>query len=454
MTSTKKRLVIIGGVAAGMSAAAKARRSNPDLDITVFEKGEWISYSACGLPYLVGGLVEGPQRLVARTVEQFAQQGITVKLHHTVTEIHPARHTITVVDGAAPDQPIEVPYDTLLIATGARPRRPNVAGVDLEGVFNLYVMTDALAMQEYISKHQPRHAVIVGGGYIGLEMAENLAHLGLKIHVVQRPPQLFSHIDKEIAEEVAKELERNNVDLSLCDSVLETCESDHGRVSCAKTSQGRIQTDLLLLSTGIQPNVEVFAQAGGKLGETGAIAVDEYMRTNLEDIYAAGDCAEHLHRLTGKADWVPLGTTANKQGRIAGENIAGGEAAFKGILGTAITRVFNLGVGMTGLNEAKAQAAGFDYATAVIDSTDIAGYYPGAGPLRVKIIAERGTGRLLGGQVIGTGGVDKRTDVLATALHNEMNVEELSWLDLGYVPPYNSVWDPVHVAAQVVAKKV
>jgi NADPH-dependent 2,4-dienoyl-CoA reductase/sulfur reductase-like enzyme len=451
MTS-KRCLVVIGGVAAGMSAASKARRSDPELDIVVFEKGEWISYSACGLPYFVGGLVERPDQLVARTVEGFAKQRIDVKLRHAVTGIDTQNRVVHVVDQSSPGgRSFDVPYDALMIATGARPIRPDVARLDLEGVFNVYQMPDALTLREFIARRKPKRAVIVGGGYIGLELAESLARFGIELHVVQRPPQLFSSIDKEITDLVARELDRHAVDLTLGDSVLEACEGEDGHVTCVQTSMGTIPTDLVLVATGARPNVELAARAGITLGAAGAIAIDNHQRTSAPDVYAGGDCAEHFHRILRRPTWVPLGTTANKQGRVAGANIAGDDTVFPGIVGTTITRVFDLEVGRTGLTEAEAKKEGLDYAATVVDYTDIAGYYPGAAPLRIKLVAERSSGRLLGVQAAGRG-VDKRIDVAATALHAGMTVDELGWLDLGYVPPLNSVWDPLMVAANAVLK--
>lgn len=451
----RRRMLVIGGVAAGMSAASKARRTNPDLEIVVFEHGDWISYSACGLPYFVGGLVENHEALLARSVEQFAAQRIEVRLRHTVVAINPERHTVSVRRTDEPDaEPTEEGYDTLLLATGARPSIPAIEGLDLEGVFNLYVMDDALRMRAFIERHKPRRAAVVGGGYIGLEMAENLAHLGLEIALIQRPPQLFSSVDDEIAEPIADELERHGVDLSLCDSIARACSGAHGRVEHIDTTQGERDADLVLLATGVRPHVDLARNHGATIGITGAIAVDDHQRTNLPDVYAAGDCAEHYHLLTGTPFWVPLGTTANKQGRIAGENMAGGDVRFKGIVGTAITRAFQLEIGRTGLSEREAANLRREVACEVVNYSDIAGYYPGSAPLRLKLVAERGTGKLLGAQAVGGGGVDKRIDVLATALHAGMDLEQLAWLDLGYAPPFNSVWDPIHVAAGNLLKRV
>jgi NADPH-dependent 2,4-dienoyl-CoA reductase/sulfur reductase-like enzyme len=354
----------------------------------------------------------------------------------------------------APDAPaLEQPYDALVIAAGARPNRPPVAGLDLEGVFALTTMPDALGLREFIQRHRPRRAVIVGGGYIGLEAAENLSRHSIAVTVVQRPEQLLTGLAPEFSDMVAAELSRQGVDMSLCDSVLEACAGRDGRVACVETSQGSIETDLVLLATGVRPNVEVASAAGVALGETGAIAVGPQLQTNLDGVYAAGDCAEHFHRVTRRPAWVPLGTVANKQGRIAGANAAGGDETFPGIVGTTITRVFDLGVGRTGLSPEEARRAGLDFAAASVDYTDIAGYYPGAAPLRLLIVAERGSGRLLGLQAIGKG-ADKRVDVAAAALFAGMTVDQIAWLDLGYAPPFNSVWDPLLVAASAVQRQL
>ena len=445
-------MIVIGGVAAGMSAAAKARRINPQLAITVFERGEWVSYSACGLPYLVGGLVESHNQLLARSPDEFAKQRIDVRLRSLVTAIDAANQTLTVTtaEGATETHT----YDALLLATGARPNTPKIEGAALDGVFSLYTMADALRLQAFLATAKPKRAVLVGGGYIGLEMAENLARHGIAITLVQRPPQLFSSVDADIGDRVLAEVERNGVNVALCESVVSACSGSGQRVQSVETNHGSIETDLVLFATGVRPNIELAQAAGVHIGATGAIAVNDHQRTNVPNIYAAGDCAEHFHRIANHPYWVPLGTTANKQGRVAGENSAGGDVRFHGIVGTAITRAFDLSIGRTGLNEAEAARLGFDAVAAAVDFTDIADYYPHAGPLRVKLVAERGTGRLLGGQAVGTGGVDKRIDVLATALHANMQIDELATLDLGYAPPFNSVWDPILVAAGQLAKKV
>lgn len=446
------RFVIIGADAAGMSAASEARRADPDLEIVVYDRGRFASYSQCGLPYLVGGVVESRDRLIARTIAQFAARAITVRLGQEVTAIDPEDRTVRVQPSAGGAES-EDRYDRLLIATGASPVRPRLPGLDLDGIFPLDVMEDAIAIQDHLRAARPERAVIVGGGYIGLEMAENLVRLGLRVKLVQRGEQLFSSVDCEIAEPLNDELERHGVDLSLCDSVIEACEGRGGRVRGVTTDAGDVPAELVVLATGVQPNVELARAANVRCGDTGAIAVDAHLRTNWPDIFAAGDCAEHWYRPLRRPYWVPLGTTANKQGRIAGRNAAGGSERFAGIVGTAITRVFDLEVARTGLSEGEAARLGLESVATTLDSTDHAGYMPDAGSLTVKLVAERGTGRLLGGQAIGRGGVDKRIDTLATALYAGLTVEELTRLDLAYAPPFNSVWDPIQVAATSLLRK-
>ncbi len=448
-----RRFVIIGADAAGMSAASEARRVDPDLAITVFDRGRFASYSQCGLPYLVGGLVADEIRLVARTIGEFAARGITVQLGHEVTAIDPDGRSVRVRNLTGGEEWDE-PYDRLLIATGAAPVRPAGPGLDLDGIFHVDIMEDALAIQAYIREWWPKRATIVGGGYIGLEMAENLVRRGLEVRLVQRGDQLFHAVDAEVAAPLEAELERNGVDMRLCDSVFEACEEGRdGRVATVATNGGEVPADLVILATGTRPAVELAVAAGIPTGATGAIAVDDHLRTNRPEVFAAGDCAEHWHRVLQLPVWVPLGTTANKQGRIAGRNVAGGDDAFAGIVGTAITRVFDLEVGRTGLSEGGMREHGLDPVVATIDSTDHAGYLPDARPLTVKLVAERGTGRLLGGQAIGRNGVGKRIDVLATALYTGLTVEDLTRLDLAYAPPFNSVWDPVQVAATALLRK-
>jgi NADPH-dependent 2,4-dienoyl-CoA reductase/sulfur reductase-like enzyme len=314
-------------------------------------------------------------------------------------------------------------------------------------VFHLDVMEDAVAIRAFLEAHAPKRAVVVGGGYIGLEMVENLVRRGLQVHLVELGNQVFPSVDLDTAAAIKEELAQHQVDLSLCDSVLQACEGQHGRVQQVTTSRGVTSADMVLLAVGIRPIVDLAVAAGIELGATGAIAVDEHLQTNIANIYAAGDCTEHWHRVLRKPAWVPLGTTANKQGRLVGRNVTGSNDAFAGIVGTAVTRVFDLEVARTGLSEREARASGLKVVSTTLASTDQAGYMPDAQSLMVKLVAEQDTGRLLGGQVVGKAGAAKRIDVLATALHSNLTLEELTRLDLAYAPPFNSVWDPVQAAA-------
>lgn len=447
-----KRLVIIGADAAGMSAASEARRADPDLEIFAYDRGGFASYSQCGLPYWIGDVVGSRDDLIARTVAAFAKQRITVHLHHEVTAIDPARGQVLVRD-RTDDREFSTDYDRLLIATGATPIRPDLPGLDLDGIFVLDVMEDAIAIRDYIARHTPRHAVIVGGGYIGLEMAENLVARGIETRIVQRGEQLFGIVDREIAERINDTLAQHGVNLDLCDTTLEGCAGNHGRVEHIHTQAGELPADLVIVAVGIAPAVELARAAGIALGATGAITVDRQQRTNLPDHWAAGDCAEVWHRILRRPVWAALGTIANKQGRVAGRVIAGGQAAYAGIVGTAITRVFDLEVGRVGLTEREAKEEGFSVVATTLDSTDRAGYMPDARDLVVKLVAERDTGRLLGGQVLGHGGVAQRIDVLATALYAELTLAALTELDLEYAPPFNSVYDPIQVAATSLLRK-
>jgi NADPH-dependent 2,4-dienoyl-CoA reductase/sulfur reductase-like enzyme len=444
--SRLQRFLIVGADAAGMSAASEARRSDPSLLITALDRGGFASYSQCGLPYWLGGLITDREQLIARTTKKFMELGINVLIHHNVTAVDTERGIVEVWDlesGGSTEQP----YDHLLIATGASPVTPTLPGLDLMGVFNLDVMEDAIAIHDYLERYEPKRAVVVGGGYIGLEMVENLWRLGLKVQLVELGNQLFPSVDRDLAALVAEELTGQGVDMSLCDSVLQACEGRDGRVKEVTTNQGTVAADMVLLAVGVRPNVEVAAAAGIGIGATGAIAVDRQLRTNVPNVYAAGDCAEHWHRVMRKPAWVPLGTTANKQGRIVGRNVTGNNDAFAGIVGTAATRIFDVEVARTGLSEEEARRAGFETVGGSLTTTDVAGYMPDAQPLTVKVIAEAGTGRLLGGQAMGRAGAAKRIDVLATALFNDLDLSALTELDLAYAPPVNSVWDPLQVTA-------
>jgi NADPH-dependent 2,4-dienoyl-CoA reductase/sulfur reductase-like enzyme len=442
-------LVVIGGVAAGMSAAAKARREDRSLDVLVYERGPYISYAACGMPYLVAGDIPSHQDLIVRTPEQMAQQGVQVHIRHQVTGIDPTARTVTVRDLAG-GREFSQAYDKLVIATGARAAWPPLPGSELEGVLALRSLESGLAIQEFMARHEPKRAVVVGGGYIGVEMAETFRRLGLEVTMIVRSGQVLRQtLDDDMRALVHAELARHRVELVPGTAV---ALEGNGHVEAVITEDGRYPCDVALLGVGALPNTELARSAGVALGHTGAIATDDGMRTNLPDVFAAGDCAEALHLVTGEPAYIPLGSTANKQGRVAGTNAAGGQARFAGVVGTMIVRAFDLAVASTGLTAREARARGWPARETLIQDHDVARYFPGAVEIHVKLIADDETGRLLGSQMVGKHGVAKRIDVLATAIYQRMTVADLQNLDLSYAPPFAPVWDPILVAANVAAK--
>ena len=448
-----ERLIVIGGCAAGMSAASKARRLNPDLEVVVYEKTGFVSYASCGLPYYVSGIISDHNKLVVRTPAQFAKQNIEVQLHHKVTEVEAENRRVRVTDLEDGHSWYES-YDRLLIATGGGPTMlPDFSLGDLGGVFVLRAVEDGVAVRDFVQREKPKHAVIIGAGYIGVEMAESFHELGLETMVIGRPPQVLKRFDTDMAQLVQDELESKGVRLSLGDEV-KALESDaQGRVRRVISSKGAFEAGLVLLALGVRPNVALAEAAGVALGETGAIATDSQMRTNLPGVFAAGDCAEAYHRITERGAYIPLATTANKQGRLAGTNLGGEHAEFEGIVGTAITKVLDVYAALTGLSEKEARTLGYAVQSTTIQAGSRAHYYPGGRPMHVKLVVEEGSGRLLGGQIVGDEGAGPRIDVLATALHKGMTVEELSRLDLAYVPPIAPVWDPLLVATNVALKE-
>jgi len=444
-----EKLVVIGGVAAGMSAAAKAKRARPDLEVVVYEKGGYISYAACGLPYFLAGDVPQIEGLIVRTPQQMAKQGVEVRVHHEVTSVDGEGRTVRVHDLQG-DRSFEQAYDHLVIATGARPACPPLPGCELEGIFGLRSLESGLAIQHYLQTKRPQRALIVGGGYIGVEMAETLRRLGLEVMILIRSGKVLRNtLDDDMRELLHGELARQGVKI-VQGSVLGFV--GNGQVRAVQTASREHACDVVILGLGVEPNVDLARAAGVALGRTGAIATDSRMCTNLPGVYAAGDCAEALHRVTGKPAWVPLGSTANKQGRVAGSNAAGQAASFGGILGTMAVRCFDLAVGLTGLTAVEARAAGYDVQETKIQASDLSHYFPGRADAHVKLVVDGGSGQLLGGQLVGPHRAIKRIDVLATALHNRMTVPELQELDLSYAPPFSPVWDPILVAANVAAK--
>ena len=445
----EKRLIVIGGVAAGMSAAAKAKRIQRDLNVIVCEKGSYISYAACGMPYFLAGDIPDYRRLIVRTPEQMTNQGIDVRLRHKVMAIDARARTVTVRELDS-GRDLSLAYDNLVIATGARPSWPPLEGSDLDGIFGLRSLESGLALHRFLAENKPKKALVVGCGYVGIEMAETFRRLGLQVTMIVRSGKVLrTTVDDDIRQLVEKELALQGVEV--LQDVAVSFEGS-GRLQALVGTRGRYPCDLTMLGMGAVPNVELARAAGVLLGPSGAIATDASMRTNLPGVFAAGDCAEALHLVTGQPAYIPLGSTANKQGRIAGENAAGGQARFGGIVGTMVLRCFDLIVATTGLTAAGAREAGFPVQETTIRAKDISHYFPGAEDIHVKLVVEETTGKLLGGQIAGKHGVAKRIDILATALFNHMTVAQLRQLDLSYAPPFAPVWDPILVAANVAAK--
>ena len=450
----KERLMVIGGDAAGMSAATAARRQNRDLTILALERGPYTSYSACGIPYYVGGLVDSPESLIVRTPRQFQEKhAIDVRVGHEVTAIDSQGRRVLVVNRATQKTGWWEPYDQLLIATGALAFCPDLPGADAQGIYGVTTLQSGIRVRQAVDKDRPARAVVVGGGYIGLEMAEALIRRGIEVALVQKGVQVMGTLDPDMGALVSDALREVGVALYL-EEALEGFEVEQGRVTAIVTDQRTLPADMVILGLGVRPNSALAREAGIPLGIKEAIKVNSRLQTAVDGIWAAGDCVESLHLVSLRPHYIALGTVANKQGLVAGINLGGGYATFPGVVGTAVSKICKYEVARTGLQEKEIQALGLQYVTATIQSKTRAGYYPGAGIITVKILAEQGSGRLLGGQIVGVEGAAKRIDVLAVALHAGLTVQQLIHLDLSYAPPYSPVWDPVQIAARQVIKKV
>jgi NADPH-dependent 2,4-dienoyl-CoA reductase/sulfur reductase-like enzyme len=475
MSESGERLVVIGGDAGGMTAATLVRRSAPQMRVTVFERGPYVSYAAWGVPYYVGRVVDDAKKLIVRTPEQLRELGIDVRVLHEVTAVDLAAREVTVrrVDtGRDAGEEFREPFDQLLFATGAAAVRPDLSGMDSEGVFGLANLADGLRLDRFLEEEGPRRAVVVGGGYIGIEMAEALLQRGLSVSVVGRAPQVMNTLDPDMGTLVSDALRGAGIALYLGETVTgfesgarsgpspgqgggrSPAVGDRSRVRAVLTSERRLEADLVVLGLGVRPNTALAAAAGLPLGERGSIVVDAGMRTPIPGVWAAGDCAQSFHLVSRRPTWVSLATVSNKMGRVAGLNLAGGTASLPGVLGTAVTKVFGLEVARTGLGEAAIQELGLEYVASVIGSSTHAHYYPGSRPITVKLLAERGSGRLLGGQIVGGEGAAKRIDVVATALHAGLTAADMLYLDLAYAPPVSPVWDPVLMAVRGLAARV
>ena len=445
---SRQRLVVIGGDAAGLSAAAQARRlrTADDLEIVVLEQGPEVSYSACGIPYWVGDLVPDRDRLIARTPAQFAEQDIVIRTDTRAEGIDLAAGMVVAAGGE------RLGYDSLVVATGGRPARPKVPGLDADGVHGVHRLADGADIRAAISAGAKR-AVVLGGGYIGLEMAEVLQTRGLEVTVVLADPLPMAQLDDDMGELVCSAMGEMGIDVQTKQPVREIEVDADGAVAAVRTDEGSYDADLVVLGLGMGPEVALAKEAGLQLGPTGAIDVAHNQRSRSHpEVFAAGDCSQTFHRLTGEPIHVALGTHANKQGRVAGSVIGGRPARFAGVLGTAMTKVGDTEVARTGLCTTQAEDGGFDFTSEQIESSTRAGYYPGSAPIAVKLITERGSGLLLGAQIVGGPGSGKRIDVFATAIWAGMTAEQLAGSDLSYAPPFSPTYDPVVVAARVASR--
>lgn len=440
-------LVIIGGSDAGISAALRARELNPTVQVTMIVADAFPNYSICGLPFYLSGEVPDWHMLAHRTEEEITREGIEILLNQRVIHVDPTRHDLTIIDNQ--QQLSQLSYDRLIIATGAVPVLPHIAGIDLPGVFPLHTMADSFAVEHYLESMAPRSAVIIGGGYIGLEMADALTLRGLAVTVVEHNPTVLKTVDPSFGQMVAIELEKHGV--RVVPSVrIEGISRVETHLEVRGTQQFSAQADMVLVAVGVRPATELAKKAGVVTEFHDAIRVTQRMETNISDIYAAGDCVETWHRLLQAPTYLPLGTTSHKQGRVAGENAVGGHREFAGSLGTQVVKVFDLAIARTGLREDEAKEARFAPITVVSEFWDHKVYYPGAHRMYISLTGDQETGRLLGAQMIGhwQGEIAKRVDIFAAALFHQMKIEEINDLDLSYTPPLSSPWDPVQMSAQ------
>ncbi|MFI7383927.1 FAD-dependent oxidoreductase [Streptomyces sp. NPDC049813] len=448
--SARERLVVVGGDAAGMSAASGARRlRGPDeLEIVAFERGDFTSYSACGIPYWVGGQVGGRDELIARSPEEHRERHIDLRMRTEVVRIDVEGRRVRARDLDGGEESW-VAYDKLVIATGARPLRPDLPGMDADGVHGVQTLGDGQALIDTLRATEGRRAVVVGAGYIGVEMAEALLHRGYEVTVVNRGAEPMATLDPDMGRLVHEAMAGMGITLVNDAEVTRILTGDDGRVRAVATRDAEHPADVVVLGIGVRPETTLARDAGLPLGENGGLLTDLGMRVRgHEDIWAGGDCVEVLDLVSGRERHIALGTHANKHGQIIGANVGGGYATFPGVVGTAVSKVCDLEIARTGLREKDALRAGLQFVSVTVESTSRAGYYPGAAQMTVKMIAERRTGKLLGVQIVGREGAAKRVDVAAVALTAGMTVEQMTALDLGYAPPFSPVWDPVLVAAR------
>lgn len=452
-----ERLVVVGGDAAGMSAASQARRLRKpgELAITAFERGHFTSYSACGIPYWVGGDVDGPEALIARTAEEHRARDIDLRMRTEVTELDLDRGRVRVRELDNGGRESWAGFDKLVLATGARPRRPRLPGIDAPGVHGVQTLDDGQALLGTLDASSGRRAVVVGAGYIGVEMAEALIRRGYAVTVLEQSAQPMSTLDPDMGALVHEAMCDMGIETVCGTAVTGVLTDTEGRARAVATGDAEYPADVVVLGMGVRPETTLAAAAGLPLGESGGLLTDLAMRVRgQEHIWAGGDCVEVLDLVSGRTRHIALGTHANKHGQVIGANVGGGYAVFPGVVGTAVSKVCDLEIARTGLLERHARAAGLRFVTATVEATNRAGYYPGARPMHVKMLAELRTGRLLGTQIVGREGAGKRVDIAAVALTAGMTVEQMTALDLGYAPPFSPVWDPVLVAARKAAGAV
>ncbi|MGW5847755.1 FAD-dependent oxidoreductase [Streptomyces sp. NPDC055254] len=446
-----ERLVVVGGDAAGMSAASQARRLRgpADLEIVAFERGHFTSYSACGIPYWIGGLVPDRDDLIARTPQEHRERGIDLRTRTEVVELDLAGRRVRARDLDTGSESW-TGYDKLVLATGARPVRPRIPGIGAHGVHGVQTLDDGRRLMADLERAGIRRAVVVGAGYIGVEMAEALVGRGFEVTVLHRGEQPMATLDPDMGSLVHRAMNGMGIRTVARAEVTKILTDEEGRARAVATAAGEeYPADVVVLGIGVEPRTALARAAGLPLGTSGGLLTDLSMRVRgHEDIWSGGDCVEVMDLVAGRTRHIPLGTHANKHGQVIGSGVGGGYATFPGVVGTAVSKVCDLEIARTGLREKDALEAGLRFVTAAITSTNTAGYYPGAAQMTVKMLAERRTGRLLGAQIVGGAGAAKRVDVAAVALTAGMTVEQVVSLDLGYAPPFSPVWDPVLVAAR------
>lgn len=443
------KVVIVGGVAGGASAAARIRRLDEQAEIVVFERSGYISYANCGLPYYIGDVITDPEDLTLQTPESFFSRfRVNMKVRHEVTAIHPDKKTVS-VRNLETGKEFEEEYDKLVLSPGAKPTQPKVPGVGLDRVFTLRTVEDTFRIKEHINKHHPKSAVLAGGGFIGLELAENLRELGMEVTIVQRPKQLMNPFDPDMAAFIHSEMRKHSVKLVLGRTVEGIVENGSG-VDVLLKNDAALHADMVVLAIGVTPDTALAKEAGLELGIKESVLVNDRMETSIPDIYAVGDAVQVRHYVTGQDALISLAGPANRQGRIAADNICGGDSRYLGSQGSSVIKVFDMTAAVTGVNETNAKKEGLDVDKVILSPMSHAGYYPGGKLMTMKVVFERETYRLLGAQIVGYEGVDKRIDVLAAAIHAGLKAPELKDLDLAYAPPYASAKDPVNMAGFMV----